>query len=265
MEEIFDHLKGATRDPHRHDFFTIVWVKKANGYHLIDFNKYTLSANQVYFVGPGRIHQIHTPTRPNGAVITFSNEFLIQANISEKFVDNIRLFSQYNQSPPLELDVSTSFKLEHIVNNMLECRHVNSPFNDHALGALLKLFLIYCNSLCYREREYHKDEQISDVIWKFKDLVEKNFRERHKVKEYADLMHITPKYLNEVVKNSIGYTAKEYIQDRISTEARRLLIHTRASVKEIGYDLGFKEPIHFSAFFKNCSGFSPSEFRNNQL
>ena len=32
------------------------------------------------------------------------------------------------------------------------------------------------------------------------------------------------------------------------------------NIKEISFDLGFSEPANFSAFFKKCSGYSPSKF-----
>ncbi len=63
-------------------------------------------------------------------------------------------------------------------------------------------------------------------------------------------------------RNSIGKTSKELIQSRISIEAKRMLYFSDLSIKEIGYELGFSEPANFSAFFKNCTGMSPSTFRN---
>ncbi|MBL4708824.1 MAG: helix-turn-helix domain-containing protein, partial [Flavobacteriales bacterium] len=59
--------------------------------------------------------------------------------------------------------------------------------------------------------------------------------------------------------------AKEYIQSRIITEAKRLLYFSKLSNKQIGYELGFGEPANFSAFFKKCTGFSPSNFLQKEL
>jgi len=43
-----------------------------------------------------------------------------------------------------------------------------------------------------------------------------------------------------------------------------MIYFTDLSNKEIGYSLGFMEPAHFSAFFKNCTGHSPSNFLKEQ-
>jgi AraC-like DNA-binding protein len=44
-------------------------------------------------------------------------------------------------------------------------------------------------------------------------------------------------------------------------EAKRLLIYTDKSTKEIAYELGFEEVAHFSRFFKKQIGQAPTEFK----
>jgi AraC family transcriptional regulator, transcriptional activator of pobA len=40
--------------------------------------------------------------------------------------------------------------------------------------------------------------------------------------EYAELLHVTPGYLNDVIKLSIGISAKDFIQRRLFLEAKRI-------------------------------------------
>jgi len=54
------------------------------------------------------------------------------------------------------------------------------------------------------------------------------------------------------------------IQDRITLEAKRLLIHSELTMKQIAHALGFKDPLHFSSFFKKCTGISPSAYREQK-
>ncbi len=42
MEDIYDHREGRPDHPHRHNYYTVVLIKKAEGLHKIDFNQYTL-------------------------------------------------------------------------------------------------------------------------------------------------------------------------------------------------------------------------------
>jgi len=49
---------GKPDTPHRHNYYTVLLVKKAKGKHIIDFKEYALIGNQVFFVGPEQVHQI---------------------------------------------------------------------------------------------------------------------------------------------------------------------------------------------------------------
>ena len=47
METIYEKRRGKPDVPHRHDYYTVLLVKKAKGQHMIDFKAYPLSGNQV--------------------------------------------------------------------------------------------------------------------------------------------------------------------------------------------------------------------------
>ena len=74
---------------------------------------------------------------------------------------------------------------------------------------------------------------------------------------------VTPDHLNKTIKSLIGKTAKEYIQSSLIIEAKRMLIHSSQSAKEIAYHLGFSGTLLTSAsFFKKCTGISVSAFKD---
>lgn len=134
-----------------------------------------------------------------------------------------------------------------------------------SIGAYLKLLLIECNNICsINPIETDIDSSGDNLIRKFKVLVDTHFRKEHSTSYYANELHITSDHLNRTVKSKIGKTAKEYIQSRIITEAKRLLYFTALNSKEIGYELGFNEPANFSAFFKKHTQLSPSNFKKRE-
>lgn len=96
----------------------------------------------------------------------------------------------------------------------------------------------------------------------FKHLVEKNFIDIREVQQYADKMHITPKYLSDVVKETFGKTPREIINDMVLLEAKVQLGSTSKSVSEIAFELNFTDQSHFSHFIKQRAGLSPLEFRD---
>ena len=103
------------------------------------------------------------------------------------------------------------------------------------------------------------------ILRAFKNRVNTDYKTEHSTSYYAEKLNITPDHLNRTIKSTIGKTAKEYIQSRIITEAKRLLYFSELSTKEIGFELGFNEPANFSAFFKKATSFSPSTFQKNEL
>ena len=263
MEDIWEERKGAPDVPHRHDFYTVLLVKNANGEHTIDFNAYAMSSNQVFFVSPGQVHQIVEKEKSFGFVFMFSVDFLTQNNIPLNFIDDLNLFNDYGQTPPLPLHLEEFNKLSGFCVQMVELYNSPVKFVDQALGSLLQLFLINCNNLCTLSVDNTQNREAGNSILKnFKQLVNEKFTLWHNTTEYANELSVTPDHLNRVVKSLSGKTAKEFIQSRIIVAAKRLLYFSDESLKEISYELGFSEPANFSAFFKKNTGKSPTDFRS---
>ena len=265
MEDIYDLADGQPDHPHRHDYYTVLFVEMSEGHHLIDYDKFQFRSREVHFVSPGQVHQVVLSQRPKGRVITFSKDFLVQNNISESFITNISLFQAFGHSPPLSLDNETVQKLNRVLDEMESCMPENLNYRLRALGALLQLFLIYCNnSAKLNTSQIDEDNAGVCILRDFKKLVEEKYWNWHKVKDYASELLISPKHLSQTVKNITGKVAKDHIQDRIILEAKRSLLHTGLTIKEIAYDIGFNDPLHFSSFFKKFTGLSPSAFRDAQ-
>lgn len=195
-----------------------------------------------------------------GWVMSFSTDFLNANGIPHNFILKINLFRQYSDSPPIKLDDNSSSRLKIITKMLHDTFSEHDMYRGDIIGALMKLFLIECIHM-QKEEGSEKAKERSCVLIDFRNSVEEHFSELHKVSDYADLLFITPKHLNQVIKDTIGCTAKEYIMDRIITEAKRLLIHTDRTVKDLALSLGFTEPLHFNAFFKKRTNLSPLDLR----
>ena len=104
-----------------------------------------------------------------------------------------------------------------------------------------------------------------DLIREFNLLVERHFKEFHKVKDYANLLHKSPKTLSNLFSKHINKSPLNIINERIMLEAKRLLLYSDLSNDEISSELGYKEASHFSKFFKKHSGVSPKLFKKTKL
>ncbi len=169
------------------------------------------------------------------------------------------------------------FDAHHIINlNRNQSKEVQQAFKDiiseYNKSSLEKNSLL-CNFimiLLLRVREIYRDrvkginKRVSrqeQLAINFKLLVEKNFIENRTVNDYADLLHISPKHLSEVVSVTFGRSPLKIIHDILLLEAKVQLKATDKSISEIAYSLKFDDQPHFTNFVKKRTGLSPQELR----
>jgi AraC-like DNA-binding protein len=134
------------------------------------------------------------------------------------------------------------------------------------LQMLLKRLIIIVTRL--GKQQYLKGTSLTDdkldVIRNYNLLVEKHYKKEHQVQYYAEQLNKSSKTLSNLFLLYNHKSPLAVIKDRVITEAKRLLIYTNKSAKEIGYDIGFEDAAHFSNFFKKHTGISISDFRNTK-
>jgi AraC family transcriptional regulator, transcriptional activator of pobA len=265
MEEIDKAADGIADNPHRHSYYTVIWPFSATGRHIIDFREYPVIQDHIFFVSPWQVHQVITDPDPTGYVILFTPEFLERSSIRNDFIVNLKLFRGSDETPPLMVEDKMASRLRIFADNMRSAFEMQDDMYLERIGAYLKLFLIECNSHCSLSRDTNLQniEVSKTIVRNFKSLVEKNYTRWHQVKDYAEALNVTPNYLNEVIRSSLSVPAKEFVQNRLILEAKRMVLFTEKSSKEIGYDLGFEDPSHFSKFFRTSAGQSLIEFRES--
>jgi AraC family transcriptional activator of pobA len=95
----------------------------------------------------------------------------------------------------------------------------------------------------------------------FEALVRKEARSAWRLADYAQALGISTRHLSRICHAASGVPAAAYIETARLTEARRLLVYSRDSVAEIGYQLGFDDPSYFSRAFRRHTGQTPSDYR----
>lgn len=108
------------------------------------------------------------------------------------------------------------------------------------------------------------DDKQFNIFRQFNLLVERNFRNEHQVKFYANALTKSPKTLSNLFSIYNQKSPSDIIYSRIIVEAKRLLLYTDKSVKEISFELGFKDMAHFCRFFKSQTKKNPSEFKTEK-
>jgi len=263
MDDIYRSTNGAPDVPHRHDYYTIIFIEKGEGTHFVDFTEYKIEDRTLYFIQPGQMHQVIFTSEPVGWVITFTEQFLIANSIPEKMINDIYLFNDFGQSPPLSINEQDLPIYKSLTEQMSYFATSLETYTLEAVGSLVKLFLIQSNNHCSLKKSNNPQliETSNHILRTFKQSLNKGYSKSHMVSDYADELAVTADYLNKTVKNLTGKSAKEHIQSKLITEAKRSLLFSNISNKELSYELGFEESAHFNNFFKKFTGQTPSEFR----
>ncbi len=95
----------------------------------------------------------------------------------------------------------------------------------------------------------------------FVELLEEHVKQEHEVAFYANKLHISAKYLNELCKLKSRHKAKEIITSFLTAKIKQEIITTGKSIKAIAYEYGFSDQSSMGKFFTKNTGQSPSEFR----
>jgi AraC-like DNA-binding protein len=263
MEEIADRQKGIADDPHRHNYYSVIWPFSGSGRHIIDFREYPILPHHLFFISPRQVHQIISGPGTTGLVILFTPEFLMKNSIREDFITNLKLFRDSSETPALPLSGPMLQNILTLAARMKEAYESEKELKYETIGAYLKLILIECNGHCSLTPDVNTQslEVGKTMVQRFKNLVETRYQQWHQVRDYAGALNVSPNYLNEVIKSNIGVSAKDFIQNRLLLEAKRMAVFTGKSIKETAYDLGFEDPSYFSKFFRAGTGQSIIEFK----
>jgi AraC-like DNA-binding protein/mannose-6-phosphate isomerase-like protein (cupin superfamily) len=263
LEDLYRIKHGESDIPHRHDYYTIIFFEKGAGTHIVDFTEYKIEDHSIYFIVPGQMHQVIPTSEPKGWTMKFTDEFLISNSISDKLINGIYLFNEFGQSPPLSINEMQMPVYLNIISQIEFFSNSLESYTQEAVGALMKLFFIQSNNHCsvHKSNNPQLQETTNQLLHSFKQLLNKHYASMHLVSDYADKLNVTADYLNKTVKNITGKSAKEHIQTKIIIEAKRSLLFSEISSKELAYELGFEESAHFNNFFKKITGQTPSEFR----
>ncbi|EAR50993.1 transcriptional regulator, AraC family protein [Oceanicola granulosus HTCC2516] len=112
----------------------------------------------------------------------------------------------------------------------------------------------------YAEEERRQTAQ-ARLVAAYTDLVERHYRSRRTVADYAAALGVTPTHLTRCCNRTCGRSAHTILSDRVLYEARLMLRQTRLPMKRIAEDLGYTTAAYFSRAFTSETGMTPSAFR----
>ncbi|AUI66011.1 MULTISPECIES: helix-turn-helix domain-containing protein [Glaesserella] len=237
---------------HRFDCYVWLWVTEGECPHLLDFQQVTQQTGEWLLIRPQQVHHFLSMQGWDGWGLSFPAEWLS---------------AELGQTLPQKQQVTAEQAglLELALKQLKQCRHFDWHGQTYQplLQTQLHSFLALLTTL-YAEKPSAQDHK--KQRWQqFRQLLEQHFRSKHQVQFYAEQLACTEKTLGSACLAHTGLPAKTVINQRLLLEAKRLLVHTQQSIKQIALQLGFEEATHFNKFFKKYEGTTPKGFREGYL
>jgi AraC family transcriptional activator of pobA len=251
-----EHIDDAdVREPHRHAYHELIWVREGAGRHLIDGAPVEFGPRTLTVIAKGQVHQFEHAERISGYVVRFDDDWLSGSG---------RWLFSGQDCTPLTVPEDDAARFDALLELLrVEVERPPGPPSAELRRNLLSAALLWAAR--WREAQLERGGATSADVQLhrgFLEALERDFTKNHEVRHYASELGVTTGTLSRTLTRLTGRTTKQLILERLLLEAARLLRFSDLSVKEIAARLGFSDQFAFSRAFKRQRGEAPLDFRN---
>jgi AraC-like DNA-binding protein len=253
------------------DFYSISVKRMRNvnvkyGQHPFDFNEGILS-----FMAPNQVFSMAIDNKAeavekSGWVIYMHPDFIWNTPLA-KTIEQYD-FWDYSLRESLFLSAKEEATITTIILAIQqEYGSAIDRFSKQIIVSQVESLLNYANRFYHRqfvtrEKANHQVlERLETLLHNYfngNDLVERGLPT---VRYVADHLHLSPKYLSNLLRMLTGQNTQQHIHAKLIAKAKEKLSTTNLTVSEIAYELGFEHLQSFSKLFKTKTKLSPLEFK----
>lgn len=272
---IFSHITNSkqlsefTTQTMRLQGFNIILCLKGSIKFNINIEPYELTAGTLIAIAPDCVVTVD-PADINDLeayIFAMSPDFLRDINFE---VNMIAASRERHHGKPNTLQL-TDNEIQ-LIRRYFDLIHFNTIENSNAkyvrsisrslIAAMFYQMLQFINSRSDNDDNTGSLSRRANYVREFIQLVNQNFRTERGVAFYASKLFITPKYLSQIIKESTGRSAAEWIDQYVIIEAKNLLRFSGKNVQQVAYELNFPNQSSFGKYFKNLTGMSPTKFQH---
>jgi len=263
IETLSTHLRehSFVNTPHKHDFYLVLYVTTGSGLHTIDFRTYDVKPGSFFLMTPGQVHSWKLDPGTDGFIIFFESDFY-KLQMGDHNLLDFPFFHSLGSDPHVEPGDDKMF--DTIVKEMHHEFNRSSKADLKILRAWLEVLLLKLS----RYHHHDNNDEMNSITFKIRkleQLIEKNFVKLKKPADYADLMHLSTPYLNNLCKRHLGKTLSDLINERIVLEGKRLFAYTDLTVTQVSNRLRFSEASYFIRYFRKNAGVTPEQFKESTI
>ena len=231
--------------------------------------RYHETSGSLLALSPGQIggrRDDGTRRQYSGWVLLFDAQFIQGSEIERRLADYH--FFSYNTNEALFLTEEEKDVLAGLMANLYkEIQADDSQYNgqDDIIRDYILLILDYCQRFYIRQ---FKEMAIAkgDILSRFQQVLIDYYEKGRQLKDglpsvkyCASELCLSAGYFGDIVREALGESPKDYIRGFIVMRAKNLLL-SGIGVTQVSEQLGFEYPNHFTRFFKQMTGKTPSRF-----
>ena len=206
---------------------------------------------------------------PSGMIEAYSGEVVvIPPEMPHRQIDFGNVETLYVVFESVSEPFFQSFKLLNTTENSFIAvwfRQIYDLYTKHCIeecNILIELLVLHLKK-CSEEFE-HSGQKPPSLLVKAMKYSSQNFTCGISVRDIAGFCQCSEGCLNDLFKKYCGKSTLSYISGLRMSLARRLLLHTPMSVKEISDACGYNRSNYFCRIFRKEHRCTPLEFRSRQ-
>lgn len=261
IERIRKIAKQMGYKPHHLNFYQILYFTDGVGEHEVDFTIIPVKPNTVIPVSMKQVQRFIHSDSLQGYAILFTPEFLINEEMDYRYLYEFISFNHSIGTIPIGATAQMNMMLQEMV------REQGAPDafdNSQYQRNLLRNFLILMERVKRGNTAIVCNDSLG-LYLRFRNLLENKISYKTRVSDLCDELHVTPKQMNSAMKLFSSETAKQYIDNRVILEIKRLLTYSSLTIKEIAYEVGFDDPTNFTKYFKARTNQLPSAYQKTAI
>lgn len=232
--------------------FILIYCYKGEGVIRFEDRSIALKPNTYYMIPPGAAHEYYALKENPWSIYWVHFTGAQAVYFYEKFSS---LYA--SEIPAVSLEENRINLFESLIGVMEGGYSApNLEYVNLSLWQLLNSFL-YEAFFSNPGKKHSENNTVESAI----DYMKNHLDIPLKVNEVAHHFSYSPSHFFTLFKNKTGYSPIHYFNYLKIQKACQYLSFTSMSVKEIGFALGFNDPLYFSRLFKKIMSASPLQYR----
>ncbi|MDO9540725.1 MAG: AraC family transcriptional regulator [Kiritimatiellia bacterium] len=228
--------------------------------------KFTTQRGLLLLISPNVPH-LFDPASDPGELKAFEISFFFMANKHpslEPFHVWLSALSGLDIPPlkaPVLLDENQTCHLISLHKKLMTRWEQRGPLVWFAMHTIMLDVFSFLLEDVYRVATLKHQNTLEHRMMLTRDCINCRYNESLKLKELANIAHLSAAYFCRRFKSMFGVTPIAYLHKRRVVAAETLLLATNTTIKEIAGQLGYGNIYSFSKAFRRAAGMAPSAYR----